>query len=198
MALASKFRASYTILNIWKSGDWERAIKYYFKLEQFKTSQMADGQKYHDAWEKYIPENKKLPVEFGGKQLTNPICETKIVVQLADWCELVGKIDCFDSPVIYEFKTGKQSSESYASSPQAGVYAILCTYSNMLADRAEIYHYDQYQKRYDMSYVWLTDRLLSDTLNWVMTLSGEMHDYFETNGLYSRFGGNLLKQNVQN
>lgn len=107
---------------------------------------------------------------------------------------MVGKIDCIDAPIIYEFKTGKQSSEAYASSKQTGVYAVLATRSNIYVDRAEIYHYDQYINKFDMSAVWLTDNVLEDAENWILTLGAEIHEYFEQNKLYDRFGGNLLKK----
>lgn len=192
--MSNKFRASYSVLNTWAGGNWEMAIKMYFKLETFTSQAMADGKNHHERWESYIKENNRLPLEFGGKQLVKPICEEKIVVQLADWLELVGKIDCIDSPTIYEFKTGKQSSEAYASSPQAGVYAVLATYNKIYVDRAEIYHWDQYIKRADMSIVWVTDKMLNASYNWIVTLAGEMHNYFEKNKLYDQFGANLLKK----
>lgn len=189
----NKLRASYSLLEMWASGNWERAVKYYFKLEDFVTPAMADGRKFHEDWNKEIEKTGRLPECFGAKPLVRPFPEVKKVVQLADWIELVGKIDCIDAPVIYEFKTGKQSSESYASSKQTGVYAVLATRSNIFVDRAEIYHYDQYLKKFDMSVVWLTDKVLEEAEDWVLTLGAEIHAYFEENGLYERFGANLLK-----
>lgn len=192
----NKLRASYSLLELWKGGNWERAVKYYFKLEQFLTPAMADGRKYHEEWNKHIAQNKTLPDCFGAKPLINPFPEVKKVVQLEDWLELVGIMDCIDAPTIYEFKTGKQSSEAYASSKQTGVYAVLATYSNILVDRAEIYHYDQYLKKYDMSHVWITDKILTDAHNWILMLSSEIHNYFTENNLYDRFGANLLKKGL--
>lgn len=194
-AVSPIFRASYTILNTWGSGQWESAVKMYFKLDQYVSPAMADGKVWHEKWEKYIKENLALPEEFGGKKLIKPEVEIKKVVSLEPWLDLVGRIDCFDSPTIYEFKTGKQSSESYASSHQAGIYAILATKAGLYADRAEIYHYDQYTKKYDMSLVWITDEMMLKTYNYIVTLAGEMHDYLLKNDLYNRFGGNL-KPNV--
>ena len=193
-----KFRASYTVLSLWASGNWERAIKQYFKLEKFTTPQMADGLKYHKDWCQYISQNKKLPLEFGGKELANPICEQKKVVSLAPWLDLVYIIDCYDKPVLHEFKTGKQSSESYASSMQLPIYAVGATYSGLLVEKAEIYHYDQYLKKCDMSVVWITDKVMNDAYNYILTLSGEMQNYLLVNGLYQRFGAQLAKANAQN
>jgi hypothetical protein len=124
--------------------------------------------------------------------LTNPIAERKTVIQLDDWLELVGVIDCYDNPVVYEWKTGKASSESYAGTKQGGIYAMLSTLSKFYTERIEIHHFDQYTKKADMSIIWVTPELMDDAHNWITTLSAEMHTYFNDNGLYERFGANLL------
>lgn len=189
--MTPKFRASYSILNVWDSGDWERAIKYYFKLETYTSPAMAAGKEWHKNWSDYINATQALPIEFGGKKLFKPQSEIKRVVSIEPWLDLVGIIDCYDNPTIYEFKTGKTSSEVYASSMQAGVYAVLATYGEFYADRAEIHHYDQYTKKHDMSVVWITDKMLEKALNWIITLSSDMHDYFLKNQLYEKFGKKL-------
>lgn len=187
----NKFRASYTILDQWASGNWQMAIKMYFKLEQFVTPQMQDGREWHAKWAEHIIKTNSMPTEFGGNALVAPIAEQKTVVNLDSWLDLVGVIDCYDSPTIYEWKTGKQSSEAYAGSKQGGIYAILGTYSNKYVEKVEIHHYDQYRKQSDMSIVWVTDQLLNETYDWIVTIASEMHDYLVTNELYSRFGKNL-------
>lgn len=185
--MTNKFRASYSILSAWASGDWERAVKMYFKLETFTSPAMEEGKRFHEQWAKYIEENKSTPPELGGIKLLNPTPEIKKTVNIHDWLDLVGVIDCYDKPIIYEWKTGKQSSESHASSPQAGVYGVLATLAGFYADKAEIYHYDQHLKKSDMSIVWLTDKVLKDSLNWVETLSSEMHNFLLENGLYEKY-----------
>lgn len=189
------FRASYTILDLWQSNNWERAIKAYFKLEDFITPAMADGRELHKKWEEHVKKTKTMPVEFGGRPLKDPSAEGKKVVHITDWLDLVGVIDCYDRPDIYEWKSGKQSSEVYANSKQAGTYGVLATMSGLYVEKAHIYHYDQYKKVYEMSTVWLTDKLLKDTLNWIETVGGEMHNYLIENGLYDKFGANLLNGN---
>lgn len=184
----NKFRASYTVLNLWKSGNWQRAIEQYFHLKDFVTPAMADGRKHHEDWANYIKTNKRLPVEFGGAELKNPVVEQKKVVPLFDWLDLSFIIDCYERPVIYDWKTGKQSSESYASDMQVGVYGVGATIAGLYVERAEIHHFDQYTKKHDMSSIWITDKLLKDAHNWVVTLAGEMQNYLLQNGLYERFG----------
>lgn len=190
------FRASYTILDQWTSGNWEQAIKMYFKLDKFVTRAMEDGRQWHEQWAKHVMETKTLPAEFGGGKLIAPIAEQKTVVHLQPWLDLVGVIDCYDKPIIYEWKTGKQSSEVYAGSKQGGIYAVLGTMSNKLVEKVEIHHFDQYTKKTDVSMVWVTDQLMTDTYNWIETIAAEMHQYFLTNDLYNRYGGNLLIKNA--
>lgn len=189
--MTNKFRASYSVLNTWASGDWERAIKMYFKLEKFTTRAMAEGKEFHEAWEAHINKYKTLPNEFDETVLKDPKPELKLVVQIYDWLELVGVIDCLDVPAIYEFKTGKTTSEIYAVSKQPAVYGVLATMSGFVVDRAFIYHYDQYKKQTDMSQVWLTDKTLQMGINWIETLASEMHDYLVENKLYERFGAKV-------
>ena len=189
MTINHKFRASFTVLSTWYSGNWQMAINYYFELEQFLTPAMVMGRQYHEEWQKYIDENERLPLVFGHKELKNPITENKIVVDMDNWLELVGKYDCYDDGVIYEFKTGKQSSEKYASSPQVGIYGLLAKSAGSRVEKAEIYHYDQYRKKSDMSIIWMTEQRLKEAENWVVTLSSEIHDYFTKNNLYVRLGG---------
>lgn len=182
-----KFRASFSVLSQWADGNWERAVKSYFKLEQFTTPAMAMGKEWHEKWAQHTNATGCLPVEFGGAKLKKPITELKTVVSLDDWLDLVFIIDCLDEPDIHEYKTGKQSSEAYANTKQLGVYAVGATLKGYLVKRGIIHHYDQYTKKTDTSIVWLTDKLIDDAHNWIFTIAGEMHDYFIKNELYKRF-----------
>ena len=184
----SKFRASYTILNTWASGDYERTVNYYFRLVDFKTPAMVAGNQWHDKWAAEIMATRKMPQVFGGKELTNPIVEQYKKVSIKDWLELSGKIDCLDGKTVYDWKTGKTSSESHASDKQVGIYGVLCTMSGVFVDRGEIHHYDQYKKLSDMSIIWITDKLLKESMEWIETLSSEIHNYFMQNDLYTKFG----------
>ncbi len=188
-----KIKVSYSILNAWAQGKYEDAIKYFFKLEVVKSPQMIAGQKYHKEWEEEIKKTKKLPEVFGSKQLVNPLPEQYIKVDINDWLILSGKIDCYDKPTIYEFKTGRQTSEDIARSKQVGVYGVLSTLNKQYADRAEIYCFNQYLKNDNksMSIVYITDKLLEESLNWIETLSVEMRHYLEENKLFEKYSQKL-------
>lgn len=186
--MTPKFRASFSVLSLWESGKWNDAIETYFHLREITNDAMRQGKEFHQKWGNEVNATKKLPEIFNNPtQLKNPKSELKLKVTIQDWLDLVGVIDVLDEPTIYEFKTGKQSSEKYATSKQTGVYGVLATYSGIEVNKAEIYHYDQYKKQADMSVVYLTDTLMQDSLNWLVTISSEMHTYFKDNNLYQRF-----------
>jgi hypothetical protein len=184
----NKFRASYSVLSTWNSGQWDRAVKMYFKLDTFKTEAMADGQEFHELWKAETDKTKCLPEIFGGKELIDPKTELKLVVPIEEWLDLVGVIDCIDGNTIYEYKSGKTSSEVYANGVQPGIYGVLATYGGMFVDRCEIMHYDQYTKKLDTSIIHLTDKLLDDTHNWILSISSEMQSYLLDNNLYKILG----------
>lgn len=180
------FRASFSVLNLWASGNWEDAVKAYFKLDRFVTRAMAEGQEYHAEYEKHIKETKTLPEVFGYRVLINPKPEEKLVVKLYDWLEVVCVIDCLDAPTIYEFKTGISSSQTYANTMQCPLYAFIATMAGIYVDRAEIHHYDQHAKEADMSIVWITDAVLKQAQEWLETYASEMHHYLLENDLYNQ------------
>lgn len=171
------FRASFSVLNTWAMGDWQRAIEMYLKLPYEPTPQMIEGSKYHQEWQNEIVTKNKLPQVFGGSPLKNPKAELKLEKQLTDWLELVGIIDLYDGDTIYDWKTGK--SKQNADGFQLKVYQILIP----TARRGEIHHYDQYIKKVDVSVVHLTDKTLKEAVEWVVTFSSEMYHYLKQNGL---------------
>ena len=185
----NKFRASYSVLDTWHRGDYERATLMYFKLDDFDSEAMKQGRQFHQDWAKEVSTNKKLPAVFGSKQLKNPQTELKLVVQIYDWLEFVGVIDCYDEPIIYEYKTGTAESQRYTTSKQIGMYGLLLTYSDMFVNFCEIYHYNQHSGKADMSMVHITDHLINNSLNFLITTAGEMHNYLESNNLYEKLGG---------
>ena len=71
-----------TTIHAWASGQYQKAVEHYFKLANFTTEAMADGTALHKKWSEHINLAKTLPLEFGGKPLTNPLPERKYVVQL--------------------------------------------------------------------------------------------------------------------
>ena len=169
------FRASYSVLSLWESGQKDRAIECYFKLPSYTSQQMADGKMWHDKWQEHIEKTKTLPAEFGNLPLVKPQTELKIVKQLEDWLELVGRIDCFDDGIVHEFKTGVSESNEHGTTYQGGIYGLLATLSDMTARQVVIHHWNQYTKKADVSIYWITPEVLKDSLRWVKEIAWDMY-----------------------
>jgi hypothetical protein len=184
----NKLRASFTYLNLWSQGNWEMAIKAYFKLDKYITREMAEGSDYHDQWRDYIQANKKLPEVFGSLPLPNPQCEGKTVIPVYNWLDLVIQPDCVDGQTIYEFKAGTAESDEYARSWQPAVYAVGLVLLKQPVKYVDIYAYNQYSKRTTYSRVVITKKLLIDGKNWIETVGADMYDYFSKENLWERYG----------
>lgn len=185
----NKFRASYSILEQWSQGKWDRATKMYFKLMDFTNKYIEAGRKFHKDWEQEINKTECYPEVFGGKEIEGEFeTELKIEKDLSEWLELVGVIDLWlpDEGVIIDWKSGSTPSTQYANGFQTKVYQIL----KPEAKRAEIHHFNQYNHKTDMSIVHLTDKTLDDGINWVLTWASEMFSYLEENKLFEKFNEN--------
>lgn len=187
--MTKKFRASYSVLSAWASGNYETAVKMYFKMDTYTSPQMAEGKEWHNRWETYIKRCKRLPLELGNDPLVDPKTELKLVVDIADWLELVGRIDCFDNGTVYEFKTGATPGNSNSYEIQAGVYGVISLLSGYKPTQCQIRHYNQHKKVSSCSIYWVTEKRLKDALAWVEGNASEMHDYLTTNDLYAKLGG---------
>jgi len=182
-----KFRASYSYLKLWTEGRWEEAIKAYFKLDRYISRQMAEGSDYHNEWEAYVNAHKTLPPEFNCLPLNNPICEEKLVIPVYEWLDLVVKMDCYDNPIIHEFKTGSLESSDYVRTYQPATYAIGNVLLKRPAKSVDIHHWNQYAKKYTFSRVVVTEQLLTGGINWIEAVGSEMYSYFCDNDLYTKF-----------
>ena len=172
------FRASYTVLHFWQSGDIDRAVGAYMKISGQPTEAMVAGRLIHQQFEKEIKRTKALPGVFGGKKLVKPLTELKIEIELDDWLQLVGVIDCCDEDTIYDWKTGWTNSEVYANGMQPKVYQLLAP----SAKRFEIHHINQYTGETDCALGYLTAKTKEDALNWVMENSIDMYSYLQKGG----------------
>lgn len=178
----NKFRASYSILSTWASGDTDRAIRMYFKLDDFDTPQMRAGRDFHTAWDMEVSETKCMPSVFGARKLNNPITERKIVKQIEPWLELVGVIDLQDGELLVDYKTGKTRSSAYANGFQHCLYQILVPE----AKRFEYHHWDQYRKKADMQIIHLNKESMLQGMDYLIAHASDMHSYLEENNLYEK------------
>jgi hypothetical protein len=128
------FQASYSVLSQWSQGNYDDAIKSYFKLERKDTPALLQGREWHEKFEKEATTNKQIPLIFridkdGNEKdcgkLLNPVTEQFLSAKLADWLELRGKIDLYDGDLVIDWKTGANDPDNRMSRIQIGCYAIL-------------------------------------------------------------------------
>lgn len=179
-----RFRASYSILSAWESGQYQRAVEMYFGIGGIETKAMRDGKRFHEAWAEETKKTGCLPEIFGGRKLIAPKPELNVIAELTPWLDLSGFIDCLDGSTIYEYKTGSTESSVYANGWQVYVYQLLAKFYGQDTKLAFVLHHDQYLKRNDTSIVHLTDATLRSATEWVLTNSHAMHTYLLRNNLY--------------
>lgn len=191
----NKFRASFTVCNLWYQKKIDDAIKAYFKIDTFIPKEWIIGKEYHELWQKHIERTGKLPDELGGNQLKNAMCEEKIVIdgkeisEFAEFMEVVFVPDCVDMGdlVIQEFKTGVASSSGYARGWQGILYGYLMHVKGFPIKKVRIIHYNQYTKETEVSVVWITNKTNMMAKEWLITMASDMHAYLMENDLYSKF-----------
>lgn len=177
-----KLRVSYSILNAWDQGNKQQAIDAFLHKPMRPSKAMEMGTKYHQDWSKYVLSQKKLPEEFGGFSLSEPVSEVKIVRELPQAVQLVGIVDLYDKPTIYEFKTGRRSASSYALSKQHMVYHLLLDGE---PTKAIYMRYDQYSQQADAAIIHLSTELMEITTEWVLNTSTELREELERQGLWT-------------
>lgn len=183
-----KFRASFTVLNLWATNRYEDAVRTYFKLDRYTSPEMEAGKKYHEEWATYIDKHKQMPKLFGSHKLEVPIIEKKHVVAIYDWLDLVFIADLVHGGnTLTEFKTGKTTSGKYLDTGQLDLYALGLLFKDIAITKAEVYHYDQYKEKTDYSFKWVTDADIKASLNWLETNAGEMYEYLQQHDLFTKF-----------
>lgn len=181
------FRASFSILNLWANGRKEDAIKSYFKLPRFVTKEMEDGINYHRQWSDEIKRTSALPKVFGGLPIGKFETEIKHVIPITDWCDFVFVPDLVHVSVLTDFKTGTGATGEYLDSQQLPVYALMLAKEGVIVDRGVIRKYNQYEKKVEVGFVWLTPARLADAKKWLIENITSMSDYFDDNQIWDKY-----------
>lgn len=180
---AKKLRVSYSLLKLWQKGDYEGAVNYYFKLDPITSAAMEEGRAWDDLVCNEVNTTKKFPKEWGGEKVANPQTQLKLVVPYSDEVDLVGQLDIYDDPIIYELKTGSSAdSGDYANDFQISIYFLLCELSGLNAEKAIIKHFNQMKQTLDQSMVWKSKNQIEKAKNFVEGYSPEIYQYFEEQG----------------
>ena len=182
-----KLRASYSLLSAWRKGQIDNAINSYLHLPTITSQAMDEGTKWDLKVQEFVKANKQLPPEFLGLPLNNPLCQVEQKVNYNELCYLKGIFDIYDSPILYEIKTGSsKDSGDYTVDFQVSMYLLMCDMLKLPIDRAMIIHYDQHTGKTDSSLIWKSDQELKRARNFIDTLVPEIVTYFEENGIFER------------
>jgi hypothetical protein len=183
--MKNKLRLSFTLLNYWDSNDLENMLAYYFKTgETTVRPGMEFGKQMDDKNVKNILDQNKFIVEFGGDKLNQPVPHLKLEADYDDKIEVVGELDAYDQPTIYEFKTGvSMDSGDYTNSAQLPFYFWLLKKQGLPAERAIIIHYNPQTRITDRTILWNSNEMFHK-FSQIVELKGRMiYDYFEKEGL---------------
>lgn len=176
-----RLKLSYSLISLWQRGDMNAVVEALFGVWQPPTDAMNFGTQKHKEWEEEVKRTGCMPEVFGGQKLINPKTEQYYKVQLADWLWLSGVIDLEygeNGENIVDYKTGHGNANGYAGSIQAGCYKIL----RPNAKRFTFKHYNQYENETSSSVIYLTDKLLADSIDKVFSAACDIRNTLENLG----------------
>lgn len=184
-------KLSYSILDAWKRGDWERAVGMYIGQPLPGTPEMELGKAKHEQWEQEIIKSGDLPKDLGGDKLIAPITERKYQKLLPftdDYMILLrGVVDALDGSTIHEFKCGMTEAVSYVDSMQCDFYKLLIPQ----ADRAVFHCFNPYfpeGHNLTRGIKFLNRANAESALEMIYTTGGELIDYLETQKMLVDYG----------
>ena len=175
----SKLRLSYSLLSCWMTGDYEQcALMYQHKTSPNEAQQ--GGLDMHDKWQSEIQKNKKLVVKDRVFRFKKPLCEHEIVQDFSELSVVKGRIDCVDTGVVWEFKSGVTSSLEYAQKDQLPFYFMLLKMGGNPPQYGKVVHYNQTDDLVDVSKVYYSDELVEQAINLCQTFEHDIFTYFDS------------------
>lgn len=170
------FRISYSILQPWSVGNYDEAIRRFYRAESEPTQAMIEGTVLHQQWAAETQATKALPRLFGGTELTKPEVESKMSCLIDGWIELVGVVDLIESPERFtEYKTGSGNASKIAGTMQVPLYHYLL-FQNGYTQIKEAYirHFNQYEQKVTAGKLYLSKQTRYQAEEWVRTFASEM------------------------
>lgn len=176
------FRCSFSVLDPWSRGDYDEAVRRFYKTDQTVTPQMEMGRLKHEEWRTETTKTGCFPKDFGGARLKNPQCELKMECLLDGWIQFVGIIDLLENQTITDYKTGVASSLTYVRTMQLPCYQVLAKENGIATNQAVIRHFNQYTTKVTSSYKYLTPETEEAGREWITTFASEMASSLQETG----------------
>lgn len=176
---AKKLRASFSLLSLFEKGLYKEALDAYLHRGGITNDAILDGRKYHKKWEDEI--NKTNKVKIGKTEISfhKPLTEYKFYVPFNELADLSVVIDCLDAPIIYEWKTGGQSSTSYGSGYQVPFYFLACQLKGIEVNSAILVRYDQAKNEEDATIIHNGTKTIERARNYTESLVPELYKFLE-------------------
>lgn len=114
---------------------------------------VIEGRQYHKKWEDEINKNKKVKIGNTEFKFNNPKCEFKFYVPYNEIADLSLVLDCLDTPNLHEWKTGGETSTSYASGYQIPIYFLGCELAEIDVKIAYLLRYNQKEDKEDTTII---------------------------------------------
>lgn len=148
-----------------------------------KTPQQEKGIESHKKWEEIIKEKKELVLGKTHLLFKNPKTELKINVSYNEFINLSGIIDCYDSPLAFDWKTGATSAFESAGKEQLPMYFLMLELIGEEPQGGYIVHYDDATNESSPVFVPNTKRKIESAMNFVDTIGSEMYYEFDKLGI---------------
>lgn len=178
-------KMSYTILNNWMQGRYEEAVANYLGKPIVSSPAMQLGKLKHEIWQRYIDENKSLPLELGGGKLRDPLTERKYekLIPLGKYDILFrGVIDLEHTEkgvILEDFKCGLSESGTYLNGWQLDAYKLL----RPDAVEGRYRCFNPYTDTYTVGVKYLSEANAEKALENIITFGSELIQYLESQKL---------------
>jgi len=182
-----KIRASYSFLNLWSQGKIQEALLSYFYVPHPTPPQFVNGRIWDEYCQDYIKREAKLPPEWGGDTLKQPIVQMKTRVAYNAISTLTGVYDIYDKECIYELKSGhSNNARGYAGTMQIPLYLLIADLAEIPVQNALVIRYNPKTNSQDRALVYPSARIKDKARNFLESIVPEIYEYFEKNDLFNK------------
>ncbi len=168
---------------MWNQGRLDDVLNFYLRKFRPPTHAMEMGKEWDKRVNEEIQINKRLIPEFGNIKLNNPKAQLKLEVPYSDRWTLVGVLDIYDDPIIYEIKTGKVDVFAYSNDFQIPMYFLLTDLSGLRSEKAYILHRDFRHQKEERALIWKTPRQISRIEDMINTEAPKIEAFLNEKGV---------------
>lgn len=178
-------RLSYSLLDLWKRGRKEEAIKLYLHVEDREpTPAMKRGIEFDRFVKETVDTEGRLPKELGGATLDRDVHTSEKVVVPFKGFDLSAEYDIRAGSDIIELKCSEvMDSAEYLTTLQLPFYLFTAHLTGIKPNRGMIYRYDPVHRLYDISIMYPNDRVYQEVSDEIDTHGREIVEYFREQGV---------------